>query len=356
MNGRPEKRVNAMPNRIIKESINESKGLGEVSAFAQDLYKRLITYADDYGRFNVDIEIMRARLYPRELESVYLDDLEDAITELVGICKIGIYKSQGREGEFGCFPNWADHQRIRNTRAKTPEPEEFINDWALKRFVPIALKLKIYERDQFTCQECRHSFMLPEVPPKRALRLLNGALHIDHIVPVSQGGRATEENLRLLCASCNLRRQRIINWSSPPQVAAGGRRLRRVAARARAESNPNPIQSNPNPTSSTDVLFETFWKEYPKKQAKPAAMNAFHRIGATEELVSVMVSCIESSKKTEAWQKEKGKYVPQPATWLNNRRWEDKPAEVSQESEYVPEFRDFKYITEEEECERLLKL
>ena len=33
-----------MPNRIIKDSICESKGLSEVSFFAADLYKRLITY------------------------------------------------------------------------------------------------------------------------------------------------------------------------------------------------------------------------------------------------------------------------------------------------------------------------
>ena len=77
-----------MPNRIIKESINESKGLSEVSFFAEDLYKRLITYADDYGRFNADCQIMRARLYPREIEIVSESDIEDALIELSGIGKV----------------------------------------------------------------------------------------------------------------------------------------------------------------------------------------------------------------------------------------------------------------------------
>ena len=77
-----------MPNRVIKETINESRGLSDCSFFSQDLYKRLITYADDYGRFNADPQIMLARLYPRELDIVSLDDLIDGLTELAGVKKI----------------------------------------------------------------------------------------------------------------------------------------------------------------------------------------------------------------------------------------------------------------------------
>jgi len=38
------------------------------------------------------------------------------------------------------------------------------------------------------------------------------------------------------------------------------------------------------------------------------------------------------------------------------RTWENNSHNRNSAEEYVPEFRDFKYITEEEECERLLKL
>ena len=82
-----------MPNRVLKDSINESRGLTSCTFFAQDLYKRLITYADDYGRFNADPQIMVARLYPRELAVVSLDDLTDALIELVGVGKIAFYTS-----------------------------------------------------------------------------------------------------------------------------------------------------------------------------------------------------------------------------------------------------------------------
>ena len=32
---------------------------------------------------------------------------------------------------------------------------------------------------------------------------------------------------------------------------------------------------------------------------------------------------IERFKQTNDWQKENGKYIPYPSTWLNNKRWED---------------------------------
>lgn len=247
-----------MPARIIKESINESRGLAESSPFAQDLYKRLITYADDYGRFNADSELIRARLYPRELDAVEEADIDDAICELVGTEKIRLYTaaassrfSRGRV-VFGYFPRWNDHQRLRNTRAKCPDPEsEEVNDWTLRRFVPIALKIKIFERDGFTCQKCAASFALPGLSGRRAVRLLGSVLHIDHIVPVTRGGRATEENLRLLCAACNLSRPRIIDVSdlcgdSPPVAADCGDQPPVAATRAPAESNPtrNQLESN----------------------------------------------------------------------------------------------------------------
>lgn len=239
-----------MPNRILKESINESKGLSDVSQFAQDCFKRLITYADDYGRFNTDTEIMRARLYPRELEAVSTDDLLAGLTELVGVGKINLYAVSEARGEiFGYFPHWDEHQRIRNSRTKYPDPGENINDWALRRFVPIALKIRILLRDHFTCQICKKDFSLPQIPLRRAMRLLDGALHFDHIVPVQQGGRATEENLRLLCASCNLSRPKSFNpeelvadWDKLMPVAASRGESPQKAARARAESESNPIR------------------------------------------------------------------------------------------------------------------
>lgn len=236
-----------MPNRVIKETINESLGLSECTVFADDLYKRLITYADDYGRFNSDTTIMRARLYPREYECITEEDIINGLAELAGVGKIEFYTAthfnQGKQskGVYGVFPNWSVHQRIRDSKAKCPDPDDTdINDWYLRRFVPLDMKAEIIERDGFKCKICG-KFLTSCRDPKRFAKLGNGLYHIDHIVPLLQGGRATLENLRLTCPECNLKRKKRFTFR---ELLEEG--LRQVAAgcgESRPESNPNPIQS-----------------------------------------------------------------------------------------------------------------
>lgn len=246
-----------MPNRIIKESVNESRGISSCTFFAQDLFKRLITYADDYGRFNADTEIMRARLYPRDLEIVTEQDIVDALIELCGVEKIQFYTSNPRKEIYGCFPKWEDHQRVRDSKTKCPDPDDTtINDWYLRRFVSIDMKAKILERDGFKCQVCG-KFLTSCRDAKRFVKLGSGLYHIDHLVPCNMGGRATLENLRLTCPTCNLTRKRkftfeeIVSFSDSPQVSADGGESPQDAARACEESNPNPIQSESKTKSSS---------------------------------------------------------------------------------------------------------
>jgi hypothetical protein len=71
-----------------------------------------------------------------------------------------------------------------------------------------------------------------------------------------------------------------------------------------------------------DQAFATFWSLYPKKVAKPAAVKAFNTVKAGNVLATILAN-VESRKASDDWQKEGGKYIPNPATYLNQRRWED---------------------------------
>lgn len=68
--------------------------------------------------------------------------------------------------------------------------------------------------------------------------------------------------------------------------------------------------------------FALFWSTYPKKTAKPAALKAFKAQKINGELPDILRD-IESRVSGDDWRKEGGKYVPNPATYLNQRRWED---------------------------------
>lgn len=56
------------------------------------------------------------------------------------------------------------------------------------------LKQQIKIRDKYTCQ-CCGKYMPDEV-----------GLHIDHIIPVSKGGKSIPSNLQVLCDKCNLKK------------------------------------------------------------------------------------------------------------------------------------------------------
>lgn len=84
----------------------------------------------------------------------------------------------------------------------------------------------------------------------------------------------------------------------------------------------------PTPHERGD-LFVKFWKAYPRKVGKGAAEKAFAKHKPDSTLVNKMVEAVNVQKRTEQWQRERGKFIPHPATWLNQRRWEDEPEDSS---------------------------
>ena len=81
-------------------------------------------------------------------------------------------------------------------------------------------------------------------------------------------------------------------------------------------------------------LFDRFWKAYPRKEGKAAAAKAWNDIQPDESLVACMVSAVEARKRSPEWTQDNGKFIPHPAKWLSERRWEDEAREI-----YTPERR-----------------
>lgn len=70
---------------------------------------------------------------------------------------------------------------------------------ALERTISPRLRSEILERNGFTCRECGSG--ANEVDPTNPSRRIR--LHIDHEIPISQGGTDDPSNLRVLCSACN---------------------------------------------------------------------------------------------------------------------------------------------------------
>lgn len=69
--------------------------------------------------------------------------------------------------------------------------------------------------------------------------------------------------------------------------------------------------------------FDTFWKAYPRKVAKGAARTAWERTKSIRPSIDVLLQAIEQQKQQEQWQRDGGMFIPHPATWLRQERWED---------------------------------
>ena len=66
--------------------------------------------------------------------------------------------------------------------------------------------------------------------------------------------------------------------------------------------------------------FERFWLAYPRKVGKADARKAFAKVKVP---VETLLSAIDQQKSSEQWTTDNGRFIPNPATWLNQGRWDD---------------------------------
>jgi hypothetical protein len=69
--------------------------------------------------------------------------------------------------------------------------------------------------------------------------------------------------------------------------------------------------------------FDEFWSLYPRKTAKKTAQRSWAKISPDEELRKRIMEALGNHCKLEQWTKDEGRFIPHPATWLNNERWDD---------------------------------
>ncbi len=74
-----------------------------------------------------------------------------------------------------------------------------------------------------------------------------------------------------------------------------------------------------------DEVFLSFWSEYPKKVGKGEAYKQWkkQRLGVND--LECILSALMWQRKSRDWLSLGGRFVPNPATYISQRRWEDEP-------------------------------
>ena len=102
-----------------------------------------------------------------------------------------------------------------------------------------------------------------------------------------------------------------------------------------ALANPSPAQ-NPKPAKPDPLEgFAQFYRLYPRKQKRPQAEAAWKKIKPDTELRETIIAALAKHCLRPDWIKEKGQFVPLPASWLNGRCWEDEIAIGDTQSHYT---------------------
>lgn len=93
-------------------------------------------------------------------------------------------------------------------------------------------------------------------------------------------------------------------------------------------SGVSPKQKKPkrdiDKTGSYSDDFLAFWEAYPVKKGKGKAWEHYQKkIDYGLPPIDELIKIIEKHKRSYDWTRENGLYIPMPATFLNQRRWED---------------------------------
>ena len=69
--------------------------------------------------------------------------------------------------------------------------------------------------------------------------------------------------------------------------------------------------------------FALFWKNYPRKEAKKVAWESWVKVGEPESIIEKMRVILPIQMESDQWTKNNGEFIPLPATYINQERWED---------------------------------
>jgi len=67
--------------------------------------------------------------------------------------------------------------------------------------------------------------------------------------------------------------------------------------------------------------FTSFWESYPKKIGKGAAFKSYQNIKEPRPSLDIILNAVTEQNKSKQWQNNQ--FIPNPSTWLNQRRWDD---------------------------------
>lgn len=107
-----------MPNRIVREAILSSERIAMLGWPEEVFYRRVMSLVDDYGRFEANPQLLRARCYPLQTDAVRATDISRWMAACQKAGLILCYEVSGKA--YLELLNFGQQQR---TTSKYPAPQ-----------------------------------------------------------------------------------------------------------------------------------------------------------------------------------------------------------------------------------------
>lgn len=305
--------------RTIKPEFFTSEDIVCMSPLARLFYVSLWCESDREGRMEWKPITFKMRYLPGDQ-----CDVNELAKELIARGLIVLYTAEGKQ--YAEIPTFTEHQVINNREQDSTLPARSDAVAAAAEILTPEMRAAIILRDGSKCLRCEAT----------------ADLTVDHIFPQSMGGTHKPTNLRCLCRKCNsarpvagealiadLKRDGFTLNDMSRLCFDASSRVKGTRSRVKAEGKEGKGKEGKE-HAAFSAGFLRFWKLWPsndRKQDKNACWDKWQLHGL-EDLTEVICRDVETKKETEKW---KAGFVEMPATYINNRRWEDAADEDSTE-------------------------
>ena len=185
--------------RHLRSSMSQYAVIMQHVESNQKMYQ---TYLQRVGRLHSSVTNEQAISYKIPLSTYQMlehklvqDGRLEPKTSMRIICKVSYTSPRGKnsyqkEKSYGLSDIKAHYQSV-ETQLKNQSAKEYQQKHERSK-MSASLRYTVLRRDRFRCQICG------------ATQADGVKLHVDHIVPISKGGKTELSNLRTLCEQCNL--------------------------------------------------------------------------------------------------------------------------------------------------------
>lgn len=262
-----------MPNRIIKESIRTSYEIDDLSPEAEITFYRLLTFADDFGRFPSDKRVLQSALFPLR-PSIRSNDFTRWIAELTKAGLIRLFLSKKKP--FGFFPTWEKHQNRRSQTSKYPKPEGEAFQTLDDQLRAIDAARKHVIADDITCNHTQADSPVLDTRTRTRYSILESDARAENPEPPNRFSNPESRGLQPFDDELETLYQKYLNWMSSEKG--------RLVDVQQEELQRAFLKQQPDPKAVLEQSMRNGWmKLVPIEQKNHADNNQRTRKGGSKE-------------------------------------------------------------------------